>query len=84
MKPRLFHKPVVSGAVYDRANSAFATTVMVVFFPVFFKQYWSGEVSAQESTFWLGITNGGASFVLPLTRIAQRLQKLVPAHAART
>jgi UMF1 family MFS transporter len=57
-------KPVISWAFYDWANSAFATTVMVVFFPVFFKQYWSGEVSAQESTFWLGITNGGASFVL--------------------
>jgi two-component system, chemotaxis family, protein-glutamate methylesterase/glutaminase len=27
---------------------------------------------------------GGASFVLPLQRIAQRLQSLVPAHAART
>jgi MFS transporter, UMF1 family len=64
MKPRLFQKPVISWAFYDWANSAFATTVMVVFFPVFFKQYWSGEVSAQESTFWLGITNGGASFVL--------------------
>src|SRR5690606_19039962 len=25
---------------------------------------WSGDVSAQESTFWLGIANGGASFVL--------------------
>jgi UMF1 family MFS transporter len=66
MKPSLIQKPVVSWAFYDWANSAFATTVMVVFFPVFFKQYWSGEVSAQESTFWLGITNGGASLVLAL------------------
>jgi two-component system chemotaxis response regulator CheB len=30
------------------------------------------------------VRGGGASFVLPLTRIANRLQKLVPAHAART
>ena len=30
------------------------------------------------------VRGGGASFVLPLTRIAQRLQKLVPARAART
>lgn len=60
----LFNKPVISWAFYDWANSAFATTVMVAFFPVFFKQYWSGEVSAQESTFWLGITNGVSSFLL--------------------
>jgi MFS transporter, UMF1 family len=60
----VFTKPIVSWAFYDWANSAFATTVMVVFFPVFFKQYWSGDVSAQESTFWLGVANGGASFLL--------------------
>jgi len=64
MKPSLFRKPIIGWAFYDWANSAFATTVMVVFFPVFFKQYWSGEVSVQESTFWLGIANGGASFLL--------------------
>jgi MFS transporter, UMF1 family len=61
---RIFTKPIVSWAFYDWANSAFATTVMVVFFPVFFKQYWSADVSAQESTFWLGIANGGASLLL--------------------
>ncbi len=61
---RYFTKPVIGWAFYDWANSAFATTVMVVFFPVFFKQYWSTDVSAQESTFWLGIANGGASFLL--------------------
>jgi UMF1 family MFS transporter len=60
----MLRKPVIAWAFYDWANSAFATTVMVVFFPVFFKQYWSGDVSAQESTFWLGITNGGSSFLL--------------------
>jgi UMF1 family MFS transporter len=37
---------------------------MVVFFPVFFKQYWSTGVSATESTFWLGMANGTASFLL--------------------
>lgn len=59
-----FRKPIIGWAFYDWANSAFATTVMVVFFPVFFKQYWSADVSAQQSTFWLGIANGGASFLL--------------------
>lgn len=57
-------KSIVAWALYDWGNSAFATTVMVVFFPVFFKQYWSSDVSATESTFWLGITNGSASFLL--------------------
>ena len=66
MAARLFTKPIVSWAFYDWANSAFATSVMVVFFPVFFKQYWSADVSAQESTFWLGMANGGASFVLAI------------------
>ena len=63
-KSPLLTKQVVGWAAYDWANSAFATTVMVVFFPVFFKQYWSADVSATESTFWLGITNGTASFLL--------------------
>lgn len=64
MKAPLLNRQVVSWALYDWANSAFATTVMVVFFPVFFKQYWSTGVSATESTFWLGMANGGASFLL--------------------
>ena len=34
-------KGVISWSLYDWANSAFATTVMAGFFPVFFKEYWS-------------------------------------------
>ncbi len=64
MKPRYLTKPVVAWAAYDWANSAFATTVMVVFFPVFFKQYWAADMSDTDSTAWLGITNGVSSFVL--------------------
>lgn len=66
MKSPIWNRQVVSWALYDWGNSAFATTVMVVFFPVFFSQYWSGEVSATESTGWLGIVNGAASLVLAL------------------
>jgi UMF1 family MFS transporter len=66
MKPRLFQKPVIFWAFYDWANSAFATTVMAGFFPVYIKQYWNAGVVATESTFWLGITNGGASFLLAI------------------
>jgi UMF1 family MFS transporter len=63
-KSPLLSKPVLAWALYDWANSAFAATVMVVFFPVFFKQYWSADVSATESTFWLGMANGTASLLL--------------------
>jgi len=44
--------------MYDWANSAFATTVMAGFFPIFFKQYWAAGMAASESTFWLGMANG--------------------------
>jgi UMF1 family MFS transporter len=64
MKTRYLTKQVVAWAAYDWANSAFATTVMVVFFPVFFKQYWATGMSETDSTAWLGITNGIASFLL--------------------
>jgi UMF1 family MFS transporter len=48
-------------ALYDVANSAFATTVMAAFFPVFLKQYWAEGVPATESTFWLGLTSSMAA-----------------------
>jgi UMF1 family MFS transporter len=66
-KSPLLTRRVVAWALYDWANSAFATTVMVVFFPLFFKQYLTVGQSAATSTFWLGVTNGVASLVLALT-----------------
>jgi UMF1 family MFS transporter len=64
MKSPLITKKVFAWALYDWANSAFATTVMVVFFPLFFKQYLTAGQDASTSTFWLGIVNGVSSFVL--------------------
>ncbi|MGD8572492.1 MAG: MFS transporter [Gammaproteobacteria bacterium] len=59
-------KRVISWALYDWANSAFATTVMAGFFPVFYKQYWAtGELTA-TSTFQLGVGNAVASLVIVL------------------
>lgn len=55
-----------SWALYDWANSAFATTVMAGFFPVFFKSYWSDATEVTESTFKLGIANSVASVVVAL------------------
>ena len=57
-------KEVFSWALYDWANSAFATTVMAGFFPVFYKQYWAAGVASTESTFQLGIGNAVSSLVI--------------------
>jgi UMF1 family MFS transporter len=66
MPSPLFRRPVVAWALYDWANSAFATTVMAGFFPVFFKQYWSAGTDPTVSTFRLGLGNGIGSFAVAL------------------
>jgi len=57
-------RTVVSWAMYDWGNSAYATSVMAGFFPVFFKQYWNAGQSVNESTFHLGVANAIASMVI--------------------
>ena len=58
-------RPILSWALYDWANSVFATTVIAGFFPVFFKQYWSADADAVTSTAQLGFANSiGSVFVL--------------------
>ena len=52
--------------MYDWANSAFATTVMAGFFPIFFKQYWSYGVDVNMSTAQLGFGNSIASLLVAL------------------
>ena len=66
MKQVLRRRPVIAWALCDWANSAFATTVMAGFFPVFFKQYWNVGVDATTSTLRLGLTNGIASACVAL------------------
>ncbi len=63
----LLRRPVIAWALYDWANSAFATTVMAGFFPVFFKQYWSVGTEAAVSTFRLGLANGVGSLLIALS-----------------
>ena len=50
--------------MYDWANSAFATTVMAGFFPLFFKAYWADPGNPEESTFYLGLANSFASIIV--------------------
>jgi UMF1 family MFS transporter len=57
-------KAIWGWAMYDWANSAFATTVMAGFFPVFFKQYWSYGVDVNMSTARLGFGNAVAGILL--------------------
>lgn len=57
-------KPVYAWAIYDWANSAFATTVMAGFFPLFFKQYWSTTSESTLSTFHLGVGNSIAALMV--------------------
>lgn len=54
----------VAWALYDWANSAFATTVVAGFFPVFFKTYWSADYAAETSTLQLGLGSALASFLV--------------------
>jgi UMF1 family MFS transporter len=66
MPSPLLRRPVVAWALYDWANSAFATTVMAGFFPVFFKQFWSAGSEPTLSTFRLGMANGIGGFAMAM------------------
>lgn len=59
-------KAVWGWALYDWANSAFATTVMAGFFPIFFKGYWSHGADVNVSTAQLGFANAIASLLVAL------------------
>lgn len=60
------NRSIYSWAIYDWANSAYATTVMAGFFPLFFKAYYSADVDATISTAQLGIANSLSSFIIVL------------------
>jgi MFS transporter, UMF1 family len=57
-------RATISWTFYDWANSAFATTVMAGFFPIFFKQYWSAGVDVTLSTARLGLANSISGIVV--------------------
>ena len=66
MKQFFAARPALSWALYDWANSAFATTVMAGFFPAFFRQFWSAGVESSLTTFRLGMANAAAGLVIAL------------------
>ena len=59
-------KKVFSWTLYDWANSAFATTVMAGFFPIFFEKYWSNPDYVDKSTFYLGLSNSVGSLIVAI------------------
>jgi UMF1 family MFS transporter len=69
-----------SWALYDWANSAFATAVMAGFFPVLFRQYWSLSRDVTVTTFRLGVVNSVAGMAIAVSApllgaVADRLDR---------
>ncbi len=52
--------------MYDWGNSAFATTVLAGFFPIFLAKYWADALADGERTYWLGWAGSIASIVVML------------------
>lgn len=66
MKSALLRKPVLAWALYDWGNSAFATTVMAGFFPVFYGTL-SGSLTDRQSQTWFNVTLAAASLVIAVS-----------------
>ena len=79
-----FSASIKSWIAYDAGNSAFATTVLAAFFPIFFTQYWAADIaeidSAKYYSFALMISNGllliSAPIVGAITDISGNTKKL--------
>ncbi|MFH1436170.1 MAG: MFS transporter [Pseudomonadota bacterium] len=59
-------RQIISWMLYDCANSAFATTVLAGFFPVFFKKYWAGGMEVTRSSAVLGAAHSIATLAVLL------------------
>jgi UMF1 family MFS transporter len=67
--------------MYDWANSAFATTVLAGFFPIFFKNFWNEGVASDVVTFRLGLAHSGSGLFIFL--LAPLLGTLADRSGAR-
>lgn len=59
-------KKIFTWALYDWANSAYATTIMVGFFPLFFQKYWSAGTDSALTTARLGTAISISSFLIAI------------------
>ncbi|HNP64418.1 MAG TPA: MFS transporter [Woeseiaceae bacterium] len=64
---RILNKKVITWALYDWANSAFALSVLAVLFPLVLGRYWAGEGSGADTTARLGWITSAASIIVLLT-----------------
>ena len=62
----LFRKDILGWALYDWANSAYATVVVAVFFPLMFSNYWFVGSASANTTTPLGIANSVTSMMIVL------------------
>lgn len=60
------NRGIYAWAFYDWANSAYVTTVIAGFFPIFFKEYFSADVDVTVSTAQLGFANSVSSLFIVL------------------
>ncbi|MGH8748249.1 MAG: MFS transporter [Burkholderiales bacterium] len=60
-------RKVKAWALYYWGNHAFTTSIITVFFPIFFKDYWNQGVDVSTSTFRLGLANSCASLIVALS-----------------
>lgn len=74
-------KPVISWALYDWANSAFAVVVLTAFYPVLFGSFWSTGVEATVTTARIGAANSISSIVIVL--LAPILGAIADANQAK-
>ncbi|MBV8063430.1 MAG: MFS transporter [Nevskia sp.] len=56
----------IAWALNAWGNHGFSTTILVGFFPIFFDKYWAKDLPGATSTFYLGLTNSAAAFVVML------------------
>ncbi len=61
----LLDKKVASWALYDWANSAFSTTIVAGFFPVYYNIL-SADLSTADSQFWFNITLAISSIIIAI------------------
>ena len=59
-------KRIYSWAFYDWANSAYSTTVMAGFFPIFYEKFYSNPNDVIQSTYQLGLANSISSVFIAL------------------
>lgn len=71
-------KEELNWCLYDVGHSAFYTTIVAGFFPVFFKEYWNQGVDASVSTYYLSVVSSLAALVVAVA--APLLGALVDAY----